>query len=184
MFGPTIIGSDFDFKPDSSYMEPDLSGNSPDRLPAHRPVDLHQPLNGNIDKILIEKGLRRLVVYQNGKPVREYRIALGFDPNGSKLRQGDGKTPEGIYKVDRRNDRSKFHLSLGIDYPQSEDRARATKSGYDPGGDIFIHGQPNQIAEGYRLKGDWTAGCIAIDNYQMDELFAAAPVGTEVEIRP
>ena len=146
--------------------------------------DLGQPLRGNIDRILIEKGARRLTAYQNGKPVREYRIALGFTPEGDKIRQGDGKTPEGLYKIDRRNDRSKFHLSLGIDYPQPEDRARAKKGGYSPGGDIFIHGQPNQIAEGYRVKGDWTEGCVAIDNHQIEELFAATPMGTAVEIRP
>ena len=149
-----------------------------------QPPDLSQPLRGNIDRILIEKGARRLTVYQDGKRVREYRIALGFTPEGDKVRQGDGKTPEGIYKIDRRNDRSKFHLSLGIDYPQPEDRARAKKGGYSPGGDIFIHGQPNQIADGYRVKGDWTEGCVAIDNAQIAELFAATPIGTEVEIRP
>lgn len=149
-----------------------------------QPPDLSQPLRGNIDRILIEKGARRLTVYQDGKRVREYRIALGFTPEGDKVRQGDGKTPEGIYKIDRRNDRSKFHLSLGIDYPKPEDRARAKKGGYSPGGDIFIHGQPNQIADGYRVKGDWTEGCVAIDNHQIRELFAATPVGTEVEIRP
>lgn len=153
----------------------------PERPPA---PDLSQPLRGNIDRILIEKGARRLTVYQDGKRVREYRIALGFTPDGDKVRQGDGKTPEGIYKIDRRNDRSKFHLSLGINYPQPEDRARAKKGGYSPGGDIFIHGQPNQIADGYRVKGDWTEGCVAIDNHQIEELFAATPMGTEVEIRP
>ena len=149
-----------------------------------QPPYLSQPLRGNIDRILIEKGARRLTVYQDGKRVREYRIALGFTPEGDKVRQGDGKTPEGIYKIDRRNDRSKFHLSLGINYPQPEDRARAKKGGYSPGGDIFIHGQPNQIADGYRVKGDWTEGCVAIDNHQIEELFAATPMGTEVEIRP
>ncbi|MBA4490558.1 L,D-transpeptidase family protein [Paracoccus sp. S1E-3] len=149
-----------------------------------QPPDLSQPLRGKIDRILIEKGARRLTAYQDGKRVREYRIALGFAPAGDKVMQGDGKTPEGVYKIDRRNDRSKFHLSLGIDYPRPEDRARAKKGGYNPGGDIFIHGQPNQIAAGYRVKGDWTEGCVAIDNPQIEELFAATPLGTEVEIRP
>ncbi len=146
--------------------------------------DLTVPLQGSIDRILIEKGARRLSVYQQGGLVRQYRIALGFAPDGDKQRQGDGKTPEGVFRVDRRNDRSKFHLSLGIDYPQPEDRARARDGGYDPGGDIFIHGQPNQIADGYRVKGDWTEGCIAIDNDQIEELFAHTAIGTKVEIRP
>ncbi|MFD1794582.1 murein L,D-transpeptidase family protein [Paracoccus aurantiacus] len=160
-------------------------GPDPQR-PVTRPErpDLTRPIQGNIDRILIEKGARRLTVYQKGDLVREYRIALGFAPDGDKVKQGDGKTPEGVFKVDRRNDRSKFHLSLGIDYPQADDRKRARDGGYSPGGDIFIHGQPNQIAEGYRVKGDWTEGCIAIDNHQIEELFAATRIGTEVEIRP
>ena len=161
---------------------PPVSHPRPDPKP---PVqDLSQPLRGNIDRILIEKGARRLTAYQDGKRVREYRIALGFAPEGDKARQGDGKTPEGIYKIDRRNDRSKFHLSLGIDYPQPEDRARAKKGGYSPGGDIFIHGQPNALPEGFKLKGDWTAGCVALTNTEMREIWAVTPIGTKVEIRP
>ncbi len=156
-------------------------------IDATRPVprpELSMPLQGNIDRILIEKGARKLRVYQQGRLVREYRIALGFAPEGDKARQGDGKTPEGVFKIDRRNDRSQFHLSLGLNYPLPDDRARARAGGYDPGGDIFIHGQPNRIIEGYRVKGDWTDGCIALDNHQIAELFAATPIGTEVEIRP
>ncbi|TKW67466.1 MAG: hypothetical protein DI616_06270 [Paracoccus denitrificans] len=151
--------------------------------PVPRP-ELSLPLEGHIDRILIEKKARRLSVYQEGRLVREYRIALGSAPDGDKVRQGDGRTPEGVFKVDRRNDKSRFHLSLGLDYPKPEDRTRARAGGYDPGGDIFIHGQPNQIAAGHRVKGDWTDGCIAIDNHQIDELFAATRIGTEVEIRP
>lgn len=152
-----------------------------------RPVpkpQLSLPIDGNIDRILIEKADRRMRVYQQGRLVRDYRIALGFQPEGDKSRQGDGKTPEGMFKVDRRNDQSKFHLSIGLDYPQAEDRAAARAGGYDPGGDIFIHGQPNQIEDGFRVKGDWTDGCIALDNHQIAELFAATRIGTEVEIRP
>lgn len=177
----SMFGGDFT-RPPAPPVGPDPV--PPVSRPERPATDLGQPLRGNIDRILIEKGARRLTVYQDGKRVREYPIALGFTPAGDKVKQGDGKTPEGIYKIDRRNDRSKFHLSLGIDYPKPEDRARARKGGYSPGGDIFIHGQPNQIAEGYRVKGDWTEGCVAIDNHQIDELFAATPIGTEVEIRP
>lgn len=149
-----------------------------------RPDLTQQPIQGNIDRILIEKSARRLSVWQGGNLVREYRIRLGFAPDGDKVRQGDGKTPEGVFRVDRRNNRSQFHLSLGIDYPQEDDRIRARKGGYDPGGDIFIHGQPNQIRDGYQIRGDWTEGCIAIDNSQIEELFAATPIGAKVEIRP
>jgi murein L,D-transpeptidase YafK len=142
------------------------------------------PLTGQIDRIVIEKAARRMQLFQDGKAVRSYRIALGFTPVGDKERQGDGKTPEGEFKINRRNDRSAFHLSLGLDYPKSEDRTRAAEGGYSPGGDIFIHGQPNALAEGFRLRGDWTAGCIAVTNAEMREIWAVTPIGTAVEIRP
>lgn len=142
------------------------------------------PLTGSIDRIVIEKAARRMHLHKDGMVVRAYRIALGFSPEGDKERQGDGKTPEGEFSVDRRNDRSAFHLSLGLDYPRPEDRERAAKGGYDPGGDIFIHGQPNALAEGFRLRGDWTAGCIAVTNAEMREIWAVTPIGTKVEIRP
>ncbi|MDO5606396.1 MAG: L,D-transpeptidase family protein [Paracoccus sp. (in: a-proteobacteria)] len=153
------------------------------RPPLPRP-DISAPLQGQIDRLVIEKAARRMSAWQNGRMVREYRVALGFAPDGDKMRQGDGKTPEGIFRIDRRNDRSRFHLSLGIDYPRAADRARARAGGYDPGGDIFIHGQPNEIAAGFRVAGDWTDGCIAIDNHEIEELFAATPIGAQVEIRP
>ena len=137
-----------------------------------------------VTRIDVFKSRRVMTFYSGTTPIKSYNFGLGYAPVGNKEYEGDGKTPEGIYKIDRRNDRSKFHLSLGINYPQPEDRARAKKGGYSPGGDIFIHGQPNQIADGYRVKGDWTEGCVAIDNHQIEELFAATPMGTEVEIRP
>ncbi len=142
------------------------------------------PLSGTVDRIVIEKAARRMQLVQDGKPVRTYRIALGFTPEGDKIRQGDGKTPEGEFTIDRRNDESAFHLSLGLDYPRPADRARAAKGGYSPGGDIFIHGQPNALPEGFKLKGDWTAGCIALTNAEMREVWAVTPIGTRVEIRP
>lgn len=142
------------------------------------------PLTGQVDRIIIEKAARRLQLIQDGKPVRTYQIALGFSPAGDKERQGDGRTPEGTFTIDRRNSDSAFHLSLGLDYPQPEDRARASAGGYSPGGDIFIHGQPNGLAEGFKLRGDWTAGCVAVTNAEMREIWAVTPVGTTVEIRP
>ncbi|MDO5643986.1 MAG: L,D-transpeptidase family protein [Paracoccus sp. (in: a-proteobacteria)] len=159
----------------------------PGMTDAPRPVprpELSAPIIGQIDRIVIEKQARKMRVYQQGRLVRAYDIALGFAPEGDKRMQGDGKTPEGVFRIDRRNAASRFHLSLGLDYPRAQDRARAQAGGYDPGGDIFIHGQPNHIAKGFRVKGDWTDGCVAIDNHQIAELFAATPIGTEVEIRP
>jgi murein L,D-transpeptidase YafK len=154
-------------------------------LTPREPVTLPlPPLTGEVDRIVIEKSARRMQLFQDGKPVRTYRIALGFAPEGDKLRQGDGKTPEGEFTVDRRNDKSAFHLSLGLDYPRPADRARAAAGGYDPGGDIFIHGQPNALPDGLMLRGDWTAGCIAVTNREMREIWAAVPIGTRVEIVP
>ena len=142
------------------------------------------PLTGQIDRILVEKTARRMSLMQDGKVLRVYPIALGFAPNGDKERQGDGRTPEGIFRIDRRNDRSAFHLSLGLDYPQPEDHARAKAGGYDPGGDIMIHGQPNALGETAVLRQDWTAGCMALSNAEMREVWAVTPIGTLVEIRP
>ncbi len=148
------------------------------------PVPPAPPLTGAVDRIVIEKGARRMQLFQEGQVVRTYRIALGFTPAGDKVRQGDGKTPEGEFMVDRRNDESAFHLSVGLDYPQPDDRDRAAAGGYSPGGDIFIHGQPNAVPDAFRLRGDWTAGCIALTNAEMREVWAVTPIGTKVEIRP
>ena len=142
------------------------------------------PLTQNIDRILIEKAARKMTVFQQGTAVREYEIALGFAPAGDKVQEGDGKTPEGVYKINRRNPQSSYTLSLGIDYPLPADLERARKGGYSAGGDIFIHGQPNSLADKLTLKGDWTAGCIALTNDQMQELWSVVPIGTEVEITP
>ncbi len=111
--------------------------------PADRPPET--ALSGPVDLILIEKSARTLTLIQNGQPVRSWRIALGFAPKGDKARQGDGRTPEGSFRIDRRNKASRYHLSLGLDYPQPDDIARAAEAGHSPGGDIMIHGQPNAL---------------------------------------
>ncbi len=149
-----------------------------------RPMPPSPPLTGQIDRIVIEKAARRMYLLQDGETVRTYRIALGFSPEGDKLRQGDGRTPEGEFTIDRRNTESAFHLSLGLDYPQREDLIRARAGGYSPGGDIFIHGQPNALPDGLKIKGDWTAGCIALTNAEIREIWAVTPIGTKVEILP
>ncbi len=151
--------------------------------PAPPPSDL-PVIAGMVDRIVVEKSARRMALLQDGQVVREYRIALGFTPLGSKTRQGDGRTPEGIFRIDRRNDRSAYHLSLGLDYPQEQDRARARAGGYDPGGDIMIHGQPNSLPDNVMVKGDWTAGCIAVSNAEMREIWSVTDRNTLVEIRP
>ena len=152
------------------------------RLPPTAPPVI--PLTGTIDRIEIDKSDRSMTVFRDGQPLRSYDIALGFSPEGDKTRQGDGRTPEGIFRIDRRNAQSAFHLSLGIDYPQPEDVARARAEGVSPGGDIFIHGQPNLLPFDIIRKGDWTNGCIAVSNLEMEELWRVTPIGTGVVIRP
>jgi murein L,D-transpeptidase YafK len=142
------------------------------------------PIIGTADRIIVDKSARQMSLIQDGRTLRTYRIALGFAPAGDKTRQGDGRTPEGLFRIAVRNDASRYHLSLGIDYPQPEDRARAAAGGYDPGGDIMIHGQPNALPDGMVIKGDWTAGCIAVSNAEMREIWAATGPETVVEIRP
>lgn len=138
---------------------------------------------GKVDRVLIEKAARRMTVYRAGQSLQTYQIALGFGAAGDKERQGDGRTPEGHFRIDRRNDQSAYHLSLGLDYPLKDDRNRAVAAGYDPGGDIMIHGQPNGLAPDRIFRGDWTAGCIAVTNAEIEELWAAIDIGTAVEIR-
>ena len=142
------------------------------------------PLTERIDLIEIDKSDRLLTVYRGGEALRSYQVALGSAPEGDKAQQGDGRTPEGTFRIDRRNPQSKFHLSLGINYPQPDDAARAAERSVSPGGDIFIHGQPKAVAGLITLPGDWTAGCIAVSNAEMEELWRIAPIGTEVVIRP
>lgn len=142
------------------------------------------PLTEQIDHILIEKSARHLILFRDGKAVRTYDIALGFAPAGDKVQQGDGKTPEGMFTINRRNPKSSYHLSLGIDYPKADDRNRAAANGIDPGGDIFIHGQPNGLGKLATISYDWTAGCIAVSDMEIEELWRVTGNGTTVEIRP
>lgn len=141
---------------------------------------------GPADRILIEKKERRLTLLAKGKVLKTYQIALGGNPIGSKERQGDNKTPEGIYVIDARNKNSSYHLSLHISYPNEKDKKRAKQLGVSPGGDIMIHG----IKDGFSWAGDlhaevdWTQGCIAVTDEEIEEIDQLAPNGTIVEIRP
>jgi len=132
------------------------------------------------------KSDRRLQLLFEGRVVRAYRIALGARPEGHKEREGDERTPEGRYTIDARNPASDFFLSLHVSYPNAEDRARARARGVSPGGDIMIHGLPNHwgwIGPLHRLF-DWTDGCMAVTNGEMQEIWDSVPVGTPIEIRP
>ena len=138
------------------------------------------------DKILIEKKKRRLTLLVKGEVIRTYKIALGGNPVGPKERQGDNRTPEGAYIIDSRNSNSGYHLSLHISYPNEKDKMRAKELGVFPGGDIMIHG----IKNGFSWVGashaevDWTKGCIAVTDEEMEEIYQLVPIGTTVEIRP
>ena len=125
------------------------------------------------------KEKRKMYLLHGNKALRSYDIALGFAPAGDKKVEGDGRTPEGHYRVDRRNPDSRFHLSIGIDYPNRQDIAEAKALGEDPGGDIFIHGEGTLVS---KLKPDWTWGCVAISNDEMEEVYAMVPNGTFVSI--
>jgi|SRR5579872_2024930 len=138
------------------------------------------------DRVLVLKQERTLRLMSAGKVIKTYKIALGGNPLGPKTRQGDHKTPEGTYILDSRNLHSQFYKSIHISYPNAQDRAAARKQGVSPGGDVFIHGLPNGygwIGKEHRMK-DWTDGCIAVTDQEMDEIWRAVPNGTPIEIRP
>jgi murein L,D-transpeptidase YafK len=139
-----------------------------------------------VDEILVEKGARRLTLFSGGSTIRTYSIALGRQPIGPKIRQGDDRTPEGSYVVDSRNYNSAYHLALHLSYPNAADRARAAKLGVSPGGDIMIHGLPNGLGwlgPAHR-RHDWTRGCIAVTDMEIEEIARLVPDGTSVEVRP
>ena len=144
------------------------------------------PRGTTIDRIVVEKSARKLSVLANGETLKSYRVALGRSPLGAKQQEGDNKTPEGLYEVDGRNSQSDFHLALHISYPSDEDNRRAAERGVPAGFDIMIHGVQNGrgwIGAFHRLN-DWTAGCIAVTDEEMEELWRVTQDGTTVEIRP
>jgi len=131
--------------------------------------------------VVVNKTARKMYLLHHEEVLKSYDIELGFAPDGHKTQRGDGKTPEGTYLIDRRNPNSDFHLSLGISYPNTADRAQARARGVSPGGDIFIHGKPNKK----RGTGpDWTAGCISVKNREMEMIYAMVKNGTPITINP
>ena len=140
----------------------------------------------SVDKVLIEKQTRQLSLLSKGEVIKTYKIALGGNPVGPKERQGDCKTPEGTYIIDSRNGNSGYHLALHISYPNENDKRRARELGVSPGGDIMIHGLKNgfaQVGDSHTIS-DWTEGCIAVTNQEMEEIYRFVPNGTVVEIKP
>jgi murein L,D-transpeptidase YafK len=143
------------------------------------------PAGAAADRILIEKHAHRLTLYYRQQALRGYDVALGRGGLGPKLRDGDGKTPEGLYRVRAKLKTSAFHLALKLDYPSREDIAKAKQRGDAPGGDIEIHGLRDAVGwiGGWHRTFDWTNGCIALTNDEMDELWRTVPEGTAVEIK-
>ena len=141
------------------------------------------------ERVVVDKSARKLYLYRNGHPYREYRVSLGAMPVGPKQRAGDLRTPEGSYTLDWRNPHSRYYKAIHISYPNEQDRQRAARLGVDPGGDIMIHGEHylpslQRTLRRARTPKDWTEGCIALNNEYIDELWKEVADGTPIEIRP
>jgi hypothetical protein len=157
----------------------------PSEAGSSAPPDLQDPLP-QADSILVRKGERRLYLMRRGEVLRSYRVALGLNPVGHKERSGDFRTPEGRYRIERRNPRSDFFLSMQVSYPNARDAAHARRNGWSPGGSIMIHGLPNEPRKGadYYATQDWTDGCIAVSNADMLEIWMLVSNNTPIEIEP
>ena len=140
------------------------------------------------DKVLVKKSERKLYLLKNGQPIRTYRVSLGTNPTGHKERRGDNRTPEGLYYLDGRNPGSRFYKALHISDPNANDRMAAASRGVSPGGQVMIHG----LGRGSRARdlqdmlqgADWTAGCIAVSNAEIEEIWSYTMNGTPIEIQP
>jgi len=133
-----------------------------------------------VTQVQVHKAERKMYLLHHDRVLREYDIRLGFAPIGHKQFEGDGRTPEGRYHITHRNPNSRFHLSLGISYPNEQDIAFAEAQGKSPGGDIFIHGGPTEPV----TRRDWTAGCVAVTNRQMEVIYAMVNPGTPIYLLP
>lgn len=146
------------------------------------------PLPGDVrtDLVVVEKSKRELTIYREGKAIKTYPVALGRVPVGAKTREGDKRTPEGRYLIDYRKADSGYFRTLHISYPNQADIETAAKEGAAPGGDVMIHGLRNGLGWIGKLHrfSDWTLGCVAVTNEEMEELWQAVPEGTPVELRP
>ena len=134
-----------------------------------------------VTEIVVKKSKRKLYLLSGNEIIKSYKVDLGFAPKGHKNFEGDGKTPEGAYKIDRKNENSKYYLSVGISYPNVKDQQFAKLKGKLPGGDIFIHGTDKPFRW---FQKDWTAGCIAVSNKEIREIFKLVRIGTPIFIEP
>ena len=134
-----------------------------------------------VTRVVVFKESRRMYLLSGERALRAFDFKLGFEPEGHKQEEGDGRTPEGHYIIDRRNPDSDFHLSIGISYPNARDVEVARRLGINPGGDIFIHGTPRPFSG---RGDDWTWGCIAVTNDEMEDIYAMVRDGTPISIYP
>lgn len=138
------------------------------------------------DMVLVKKDQNKMYLFQRGEILASYDVGFGQNSRGHKIQEGDHRTPEGRYKLTYKNLQSKFYKSIKIDYPNENDIARAQARGVDPGGDIVIHGMPNEVGNytGPITPKNWTQGCIAVRNHEMDEIWRLVGIDTPIEIRP
>jgi murein L,D-transpeptidase YafK len=152
-----------------------------------RPASLDPAANKQkADRIIVVKSAHTLTLMANGRVLKVYKVALGRGPSGPKDHEGDNKTPEGDYIIDQKNSKSRFHLALHVSYPNTADRKRTQAVGLNPGGAIMIHGIENGLGWIGSLQRDvdWTEGCIAVTNPEIEEIWRLVPVGTPIEIKP
>lgn len=174
---------------DSSPAGPSAVGLAPVATLASNSLGLGRAPSGNFDvadKVVVEKGQRRLYLLRDSRIIAEYPVKLGLNPFGPKQREGDFRTPEGSYRLTRRNPRSDFFLSIQVSYPSDQDLRRARSNGERPGGLIMIHGEPNVPRKPleYYARNDWTDGCIAVSNADMVDIWLRTQAGIPIEIRP
>lgn len=166
-----------------------IAGENPAAAPAAGSVGYTRAPAGNFDvadKVVVEKGQRRLYLLRDNRIIADYPVKLGLNPYGPKQREGDFRTPEGSYRLTRRNPRSDFFLSIQVSYPSEADVRRAQSVGDRPGGLIMIHGEPNVPRKplDYYARNDWTDGCIAVSNADMVDIWLRTQAGIPIEIRP
>ncbi len=155
---------------------------------ASAPPPVSHKTPGRVDQVVVRKSQRQIELYSRGEIVRKYRVALGGSPNGHKYREGDQRTPIGDYVLNWRNPNSNYYKAIHISYPNERDKLVSRQLGYNPGGNIMIHGLPNYIqSESMRrlyTNTDWTHGCIAVQNHEIDEIWKLVPDGTPIRILP
>jgi murein L,D-transpeptidase YafK len=139
-----------------------------------------------VDYVVVDKSDAKMMLIKDDKVLKSFNVAFGSNPVGHKMEEGDGRTPEGVYMLDFKNPNSKFYKSIRISYPNEQDILSAQQRGVNPGGDIVIHGFPNNMRNyyGQYYPQNWTQGCIAVRNQEMDQIWALVAVNTPIEIRP